>query len=326
MILQVQAMVFFLVFISISLVSGSVYALEISQEVNELAKKLTTVTEGVVIMGGEKQVYITPGRNEGVFPGIQFQIYRQGEPLTDSKGEIIDYMESLVADVEVERVKDRVSYCKVLNLVSGTPAKEDKTYQVRKKVNNLVVGEFTYNQGTNEFTQILQGKLVTTMSNKVLSVVERAQLKTVLDELKLQYSGLVDRNSQKEIGKKLGADTILLGTISDGGESITISGRMVDIETGNLITAAEVTLAKTPHIEKLLGSHVKGSGSVPPPLPPEPIGDGVDGQPIVKKSKGFTFELVSCKKQGGSAKCDFYITSDSDKNLLFNAASNSRLS
>ncbi|HEX2948961.1 MAG TPA: FlgO family outer membrane protein [Armatimonadota bacterium] len=77
---------------------------------------------------------------------------------------------------------------------------------------------------------------------KLFSVVERTQLNKALVELKIQSSGLTDAVTQKQIGKLTGAEYILVGSLSqDQQHTITVNMRLVSIETGISIAAADTT-------------------------------------------------------------------------------------
>ena len=175
--------------------------------------------------------------------------------------EVIGYKETKIADVEVTKSREKISICTIREK-SDTPLAGDKAYQLRKQVKRLVVGQFTYNQSFNRFTKSLQDKLYTTMSDRGIQVIERDQLERVLAEQKLGYSGLINMDSAKKVGELLGAEGILLGSVNDMGNSIVINARLVDIESGNTINAAEAELPKTPLFAQLLDTRVEDKYSV----------------------------------------------------------------
>jgi len=74
-----------------------------------------------------------------------------------------------------------------------------------------------------------------------LQVVEREQLDALLSELKLQQSGLIDPASAVKIGKLLGVQALLMGSYTAIGEMIRIDARIVEVETGLVLKAEEVT-------------------------------------------------------------------------------------
>jgi len=72
-------------------------------------------------------------------------------------------------------------------------------------------------------------------------VVERAQISKALSEQKLQTSGLIDDRSAVEIGKLVGADLIVIGSVVKIGNAYTINSRMMDTKTGEATLGKNVT-------------------------------------------------------------------------------------
>lgn len=63
-------------------------------------------------------------------------------------------------------------------------------------------------------------------------VVERAQINKALTEQTLQLSGAIDNNNAVQLGKLLGADLIIVGSVVKIGSAYTINSRMIDVATG----------------------------------------------------------------------------------------------
>ena len=68
------------------------------------------------------------------------------------------------------------------------------------------------------------------------NVVERSKIDDILKEQKFQLSGCVDE-CLIEVGKMLGATSVVIGSIGKVGNTFTISARIVDAETGEVETA-----------------------------------------------------------------------------------------
>ena len=87
---------------------------------------------------------------------------------------------------------------------------------------------------------------------KNIHVVEREKLRSILDELKLSQSGLVSEESSIKVGKLLGAQHLVFGgymvTLD---KKIRIDVRIVEVETGLVIKAGEVT-GKTKQVLSLV--------------------------------------------------------------------------
>ena len=76
-------------------------------------------------------------------------------------------------------------------------------------------------------------------------VIERKHMTKILKEHELGMTGVVDPEKVKEMGKFLSADYMLMGNISFLGDSFSINGRLVDVETGE-IAGAKSTVFREP--------------------------------------------------------------------------------
>jgi TolB-like protein len=70
-------------------------------------------------------------------------------------------------------------------------------------------------------------------------VIERAQLERILEEQKLGMSGVIDASTAAQIGKGIGVDGVVCGSITQGGNAVTIDARLIDTETAAIITAKD---------------------------------------------------------------------------------------
>lgn len=86
----------------------------------------------------------------------------------------------------------------------------------------------------------LLDKLTTVFVNlNRFKVIERAQLEKILAEQKLGLSGVIDAATAAEIGKGIGVDAVVCGSISHSGNTASIDARLVDTETAAIITAQD---------------------------------------------------------------------------------------
>lgn len=75
---------------------------------------------------------------------------------------------------------------------------------------------------------------------KEYTIVERDRLEDILSEYELNFSGIVDTDTAVEIGKISGVSIIVVGTISKFVDTITVSARMIDTETGYVIAVGDI--------------------------------------------------------------------------------------
>jgi curli biogenesis system outer membrane secretion channel CsgG len=111
----------------------------------------------------------------------------------------------------------------------------------------LAVGNFTYPDGrASGDGDVVSERLTTELVNmKKFRVTERREIEKVFDELKLQSSGAIGTDSVKSIGKLLGADWIILGTLTElSNKRIEINARLVGVESGEIINAVNAKVKK----------------------------------------------------------------------------------
>lgn len=116
----------------------------------------------------------------------------------------------------------------------------------------------------------LQQLLLNELSrNTNLRIVERNALREILAEIDLGTSGRVDASTAAQVGRLVGARYVVLGTFSDlGGSQPMLTGRVVSVETSEILEAEQVTGRK----EELYQMVVRLSGDITegvdlPPLP-----------------------------------------------------------
>ena len=90
---------------------------------------------------------------------------------------------------------------------------------------------------------------------EVYQVLERSEMKRLLDEQKFQYSGCVDLKCAVELGRMLGAKYMIVGSISKVGNTYSISTRIVNVETGSILHTT--TYDYKGEIDELLTSGMK---------------------------------------------------------------------
>ncbi|MHA1747722.1 MAG: FlgO family outer membrane protein [Promethearchaeota archaeon] len=149
----------------------------------------------------------------------------------------------------------------------------------KKKV---AVIEFSDLEGNvSKFGKYLSEELITRLFiTKKFEVIERRLLNKVLDEQKLSVSDLIDPNSIKELGKILGVDAIVSGTVTDLGTSLKINARIISSETGSVFAVAAAEIKKDETVKKLM-SQVVSTLETKKPVEKKP--EKVKDIPIEKK-------------------------------------------
>jgi len=111
----------------------------------------------------------------------------------------------------------------------------------------LAVLNFPYIDGfDSQGSKIVQERMSTTFSqNKKIRLVERALLNKVLEEKKLEMSGAFDEKTITELGKMLGVEAVLTGTLIDVNDTDTeINARIINVETGEIMASAKAEMKR----------------------------------------------------------------------------------
>jgi TolB-like protein len=139
--------------------------------------------------------------------------------------------------VEVTRIIGNDILLKVLEKSHSFKAGDEVQIFLDRKI--IAIKDFEVIMGRNkEVGKYVQEDITTALVNSgQFNVVERLKLQSVLDELKLTQLGLTDPEGAKQVGKLLGADVILTGTLAATGEEWNVNLRLINTESG-LITSA----------------------------------------------------------------------------------------
>ena len=82
--------------------------------------------------------------------------------------------------------------------------------------------------------------------NKKITLIERNLLQKIAGELQLQASGAIDETSTQKMGKLLGAEAVLTGTLNDvSDKEVEINARVLIVQTAKIVSAEKMTVKKT---------------------------------------------------------------------------------
>ena len=78
-----------------------------------------------------------------------------------------------------------------------------------------------------------------------VTVIERAQIEKVFAELKLQRSGAISEDSIHSIGTMLGADAVIVGTLTDlSSKQVELNLRLIDVESSRVVNATSTVVQR----------------------------------------------------------------------------------
>jgi TolB-like protein len=201
----------------------------------------------------------------------------------------------------------------MLFISSITLAYEDEIKSLTKDLSAKIVGsgqkvvavvDFADLQGNvTELGRFLAEELSISLaaSGNGFEVVDRNQLKSLLQEQKLSLTGLIDPATMKKVGQISGADALITGTVTPFGDTVRLGIKVLNTETAKLISGGTVNIAKTKAIEELLGNNIKTVGE-PGTQTPTPT--------TAKKEEvnGIMFEVKDCTISGTSLICNLIVT------------------
>jgi len=201
--------------------------------------------------------------------------------------------------------------------------------QGKKKVTVL---DFTDLQGgSSELGKYVAEQLTVDLviSRKDFSVLDRANLKSILAEHKLNATGLIDPDTAKKLGQFAGVDAIILGKVTPKGQTIALTAEIITTDTAEIIGAGKATfkadssvqqLQSTPITVPIVETNVPVAAAATVAAP-----DLSDDKPkVVKKFGDFQVELQSLKIiNGGQYFLTMNLTNRSASKSLWFALKNS---
>ena len=103
----------------------------------------------------------------------------------------------------------------------------------------IAINDFEGIGVSDDEAKILSQRLTSEMiALEVYQIIERKEMKRLLDEQKFQYSGCVDTKCAVEIGKMLGAKYMVVGTVSKLGSTYSLESRLINVETSEAYISA----------------------------------------------------------------------------------------
>ncbi len=156
---------------------------------------------------------------------------------------------------------------------------------------------------------------------KGFEVIERNQLKVILQEHKLSASGIIDPQTARQLGRIAGAEAIVTGSLTPFGDSVRMSVKVLDADTARMLAAATTDIPKTKAIEELL-SRDRGDGVVGAvatiPAPEADSRRAGGGAPVTSKTVGqVTVDVTGCYRTAANVRCDLrFLNTGRDNNLL----------
>ncbi len=117
-----------------------------------------------------------------------------------------------------------------------------KVYDKPKVTDMLKIAVFPFDtKGLSiDIGNMILDKMITSLiSIQRFEVMERAELEKILQEQQLSLSGVVDVSTAAKVGKGIGLDAIMIGSVSSTGGTVSLDARLIDTETASIITSKD---------------------------------------------------------------------------------------
>lgn len=145
-----------------------------------------------------------------------------------------------------------------------------------------------------------------------LQVIDRIHLRSILQEHKLAATGLIDPLTARKLGEITGVQGLVTGTITEFGDSVRISAKVLDTATARIHAAVRGDIPKTDAIKELLGQDIDAAGTPGrEPSAPVPSASPVIESKQTQEIREFSFQLQRCEVDGkDSIVCYLVITNN----------------
>jgi hypothetical protein len=124
--------------------------------------------------------------------------------------------------------------------------------------------DFTDLQGQpTELGRFLSEELaVEIVSTGGVSMVDRANIKSILAEHKLTEEGLVDPANAKKLGEFAGVDAILIGNVTALDDGVVLMVKAIATSSAQIVAAGKIKFPKTSEMQQLLNRGISGSTAI----------------------------------------------------------------
>ncbi len=158
-------------------------------------------------------------------------------------------------------------------------------------------------------------------------MIERQLLNRIITEQKLSLTGVIDPSSARQLGKILGVDAIVSGTITDLSKKLRINARLISTETGEIFAVAATEIQKDDEVVGLMTQGALGSNPGTADSSSQSVNDkqtrSQSGAASPRKStpakielQAFNFEFNLCKLSGTYLYCYLWVTNNvADRDL-----------
>ena len=112
---------------------------------------------------------------------------------------------------------------------------------------------------------VLEEMSISLVKGRKLVVVDRKEIDLIRREMNFQMSGEVSEESAQEIGRLLGAQSIVSGSLVSIGESYRFRTKVIDVNSAAIQTSSSISVRDEPQIQYMLAQGSSQAGVSPAP-------------------------------------------------------------
>lgn len=155
---------------------------------------------------------------------------------------------------------------------------------------------------------------------KGFEVIDRTNLKVLMQEHKLASAGIIDPTTARKLGQVAGVDALVTGTIAPLNDSVHVSAKVLDTGTAKMLGGITADIPKTKTVEELLARGVANCGtsqtadkSAQDTPQPTSAGQPQTAEFATADIGEFHFSIQACRHNGEKIECWGNVTNQNSK-------------
>jgi len=140
--------------------------------------------------------------------------------------------------------------------IETSPDIEEEQGKIRERIYKTAVVEFAErgDLGIPEAGAIIAEWMMTSLNETgAFEVYERISLSMLMEEHQFELSGLMNEETIAEVGRLHGVEAIVTGSLIKFGDIISVTARVIDVETALIIDSADVKVTDINEISAMIG-------------------------------------------------------------------------
>jgi TolB-like protein len=181
---------------------------------------------------------------------------------------------------------------------------------IRSGRKTVAVVDFTDLQGcVTELGRYMAEDVSVALVNnaKGFEVIDRTNLKVLMQEHKLASTGIIDPATARQLGKVAGVDALITGTIAPLSDSVHVSAKVLDTETAKMLGGVTADIPRTRTVEELLTKGVANCGQTATGNPDDvQRSSGTTPAPkalATGQIGGIEISIRACRRDGDWVRC-----------------------